>query len=193
MRKRIYKSKTTRDIRTEEARPPRLIDPEKARAKTMKRAINLLAAKPRSVNEMRERLLEKEWTNEETVEAVIAKLKEYGYVDDERFAYGFASSRVRQKPLGRGRLLRDLQMKKVDRETASEAVRLVFEETPEEELIDRAIGKRIHLRGLPQTRAETKSLFDHLLRQGFSYDLVIRRVRAATNASMDETDEAAIE
>ncbi|MFN2454776.1 MAG: regulatory protein RecX [Pyrinomonadaceae bacterium] len=193
MRKRTYKSKTTRDIRADEPRPSRPIDAEKARAKTMKRAINLLAAKPRSVNEMRERLLEKEWTNEETVEAVIAKLKEYGYVDDERFAYGFASSRVRQKPLGRGRLLRDLQMKKVDRETASEAIRQVFEETPEEDLIDRAIGKRVRLRGLPQTRAETKSLFDHLLRQGFSYDLVIRRVRAATNASIDETDEAAIE
>lgn len=189
MRKRKWKSNATQINEAETERPARLLDPEKARAKTMKRAGNLLAAKPRSINGLRERLLEKEWTNEEIVETVIAKLGEYGYVNDERFAFGYASSRVRQKPIGRGRLLRDLQLKKVDRETADEAVRLVFEETPEEELIDRAIQKRIRLRGVPQTRAETKSLFDHLLRQGFSFDLVIRRVRAATDASLDETDE----
>ncbi len=189
MRKRKWKSNATQINEAETERPARILDPEKARAKTMKRAGNLLAAKPRSINELRERLLEKEWTNEEIVEAVIAKLGEYGYVNDERFAFGYASSRVRQRPLGRGRLLRDLQLKKVDRETADEAVRLVFEETPEEELIDRAIQKRIRLRGVPQTRPETKSLFDHLMRQGFSFDLIIRRVRAATDASLDETDE----
>lgn len=189
MRKRKWKSNATQINEAETERPARILDPEKARVKTMKRAGNLLAAKPRSINELRERLLEKEWTNEEIVEAVIAKLGEYGYVNDERFAFGYASSRVRQRPLGRGRLLRDLQLKKVDRETADEAVRLVFEETPEEELIDRAIQKRIRLRGVPQTRPETKSLFDHLMRQGFSFDLIIRRVRAATDASLDETDE----
>ncbi len=189
MRQRKWKSNATQINEAEKERPVRIVDPEKARAKTMKRAINLLAAKPRSINELRERLLEKEWTNEEIVEAVIAKLGEYGYVNDERFAFGYASSRVRQKPLGRGRLLRDLQMKQVDRETADEAVRLVFEETPEEELIDRAIEKRMRLRGVPQTRAESKSLFDYLVRQGFSFDLVIRHVRAATDASLDEAVE----
>jgi len=190
MRKRKWKSNATQINEAETERPTRILDPEKARAKTMKRAGNLLAAKPRSINELRERLLEKEWTNEEIVEGVIAKLGEYGYVNDERFAFGYASSRVRQRPLGRGRLLRDLQLKKVDRETADEAVRLVFEETPEEELIDRAIQKRIRLRGVPQTRAETKSLFDHLLRQGFSFDLVIRRVRAAVDGAAIDEDEA---
>ena len=76
-------------------------------------------------------------------------------------------------------------MKKVDRETAGEALRLVFEETPEEELIDRAIEKRTRLRGRPQTRAEVKSLFDHLLRQGFSHDLVIDKVRGVSDANVN--------
>ena len=79
-------------------------------------------------------------------------------------------------------------MKKVAPETASEALDLVFAETPEEELIDRAIEKRVRLRGRPTSRAETKSLFDHLLRRGFSYDLVINKVRAASSVSLDESD-----
>src|SRR5438270_10867551 len=47
----------------EEARPRRPLDPEKARTRTLQRAVKLLAAKPRSVEELRERLLEKEWTD----------------------------------------------------------------------------------------------------------------------------------
>ena len=165
-----------------EERPRRPVDPEKARERTLQRAVKLLAAKPRSIQELRERLLEKEWTDEAAVEHALSKLKEYGYLDDERFAFGFASYRVRQKPIGRQRLARDLQTKKVSKETADAALELVYQETPEEELIERAIEKRARLRGRPATRQETKSLYDHLLRLGFSYDLIIRKVREAADA-----------
>jgi regulatory protein len=187
MKKRRWKPKETQ-LRAETERASRPLDPEKARERTFQRAVKLLAAKPRSTAELRERLLEKQWTDEAVVDGVIAKLHEYGYLNDERFAFGYASYRVRQKPMGRQRLARDLQMKKVSRETADEALDLVFEETPEDELIDRAIEKRVRLRGRPQTRAEIKSLFDHLLRQGFAYDLVMNKVRAASDASVDEDD-----
>lgn len=152
----------------------------------MQRAVELLAAKPRSVAELRERLLEKEWASEEAVDYALAKLNEYGYVDDDRFAFGFASYRVRQKPVGRQRLARDLQTKKVPREAADAALDLVYNETPEEELIERAIEKRVRLRGRPATRQETKSLYDHLLRLGFSSDLIIRKVRESAAADADE-------
>jgi regulatory protein len=188
MQKRRWKPKERQLHAEETEKAPRPLNPEKARERTFQRAVKLLAAKPRSVAELRERLLEKGWTNAEIVEAVLQKLGEYGYLNDERFAFGYASYKVRQKPVGRQRLQRDLQLKKVDRETADEALRLVFEETPEEDLIDRAIAKRMRLRGRPETRAETKSLFDHLLRQGFSYELVAQKVRAASAAEMDEED-----
>ncbi|HEX8140487.1 MAG TPA: regulatory protein RecX [Pyrinomonadaceae bacterium] len=189
-------SKTERQINADleeerrKARPPRVIDEEKARARTLQRAVKLLAAKPRSIQELRERLLEKQWTDEATADYALSKLKEYGYLDDERFAFGFASYRVRQKPVGRQRLARDLQTKKVSKETADAALELVYQETPEEELIARAIDKRIRLRGRPTTRQETKSLYDHLLRLGFSYDLIIRKVREASDASGDDEDDA---
>jgi regulatory protein len=186
MYKRSWKPKEKRAGDEPAEKKARPVNPEKARERTFQRAVKLLAAKPRSVAELRERLLEKEWTTAEIVETVLVKLGEYGYLNDERFAFGYASYKVRQKPVGRQRLQRDLQLKKVDRETADEALRLVFEETPEEELIDRAIEKRTRLRGLPSTRAEIKSLFDHLLRQGFSYELVAQKVRAASASRIDE-------
>lgn len=177
-----------RDVRADvaEPKPTRPLDPERARARTLQRAVKLLAAKPRSVAELRARLLEKEWADEATVDAALAKLKEYGYLDDERFAFGYASYKVRQKPVGRQRLARDLQMKQVDRATTEQALALVFAETPEVELIDRAIEKRVRLRGQPRTRQEVKSLCDYLLRLGFSYDLIMDKVRTAAAAPDEE-------
>lgn len=174
-----------RNVQETEAQPKRPLDPERARTRTLQRAVKLLAAKPRSIAELRERLREKEWSNDEAVAYAIAKLSEYGYLNDEQFAFGYASARVRQKPVGRGRLARDLQMKKIDRATAEQTLEKVFDETPEAELIDRAIEKRIRLRGRPATRQATKSLFDHLLRLGFSYDLIINKVRIASATEVD--------
>lgn len=154
----------------------------------MHRAVKLLAAKPRSIAELRERLLEKQWTDEAIVDAVIEKLREYGYLNDERFAFSFASYKVRQRPVGRGRLQRALQLKKVDKEIADEALKLVFEETPEEGLIDSAIEKHTRLRGRPRTRDEIKRLFDYLLRRGFSYELISEKVRAASDATLDDEE-----
>jgi regulatory protein len=156
------------------------------RRKTFERAIKLLAAKPRSVAELRERLLRAKNTDEATVETVISRLREYGYLNDERFAFSYASYKVKQRPVGRRRLERDLKFKKVESGIADEALDMVFAETPEEHLIDQAIAKRLRIRGKPKSRTELKSLFDHLLRQGFDFELVSEKVRSLTT---DDTDE----
>jgi len=148
----------------------------------------LLAAKPRSVAELRERLLQGRGATKVIVESVIQRLSEYGYLDDARFAQSYASLRVQQRPIGRQRLQRDLWLKKIDKATAHEALDVVFAATPEEELIDRAIEKRLRLRGHPQSRAETKKLFDHLLRQGFAFELIGEKLRAISNSQFDEEE-----
>jgi len=156
------------------------------RRRTFERAVKLLAAKPRSIAELRERLLRGKNTNEEVVETVIARLRKYGYLNDERFAFSYASYKVRQKPVGRRRLERDLKFKKIDSGVANEALEMVYAETSEEQLIDQAIAKRLRIRGRPKNRAEAKSLFDHLLRQGFAFELVSEKVRALVKFTEDE-------
>jgi len=151
---------------------------DELRRRTFNRALKLLTVKPRSVAELRERLLRGKSTDEKVVETVIARLQEYGYLNDERFAFSYASLKVKQRPLGRRRLERDLKLKKVAKGVADEALQLVYAETPEEQLIDAAIEKRIRLRGRPKTREDAKKLFDHLLRQGFEFELVSDKVRA---------------
>ena len=160
--------------------------PAELRRRTFERAVKLLTARPRSVAELRERLLHGKNADEEIVETVISRLREYGYLNDERFAFSYASYKVKQRPVGRRRLERDLKFKKVDSSVANEALELVFAETPEEQLIDQAIAKRLRIRGKPKNRAEAKSLFDHLLRQGFAFELVSEKVRSLATKYTDE-------
>lgn len=152
-------------------------DLEKSRARTFDRAVNLLTYKPRSIKELRERLLEKDWTNEAIVGEVIEKLEGYGYLNDARFAKDFAASKLRQKPVGKRVLKQKLAQRKLGRETVDEAIEKAFEETPEAEVIDVAIAKRLRVKGKPETREDVKKFYDFLLRQGFSYDLVRDKMR----------------
>lgn len=153
----------------------------------MNRAVKLLAAKPRSVTELRERLLEKLWTNEQIVDAVIEKLKEYKYLDDEQFARDLALSKLRQKPQGKRKLQQTMAQKKLDKSVVDDAITEAFEKMPEADLINSAIEKRLRLKGEPKTREETKKFYDHLLRQGFSYDLIREKLSSlAKTTAIDE-------
>ena len=184
----MFKKRNWRVKPSEESdeKPREIKDLEKARRKTFDRAVNLLTYKPRSENELRQRLLEKDWTNTEIVEAVLAKLKEYNYLNDEQFAKEFAASRLRQKPIGKRVLKQKLALKRLDKETVDAALEKAFEDTPEEDVIERAIEKRLRIKGKPETREDSKKFYDYLLRQGFSYDLVSSKMREIAARDIEE-------
>lgn len=161
-------------------------DRVRSRERTMNRAVRLLAAKPRSVGELRTRLLEKLWTDEAIVDDVIEKLKEYKYLDDDQFARNLALSKLRQKPQGKRRLQQTMSQKKLDKDTVDRAIADAFEKLPEDELIDQAIAKRLRLKGKPETREDTKKFYDHLLRQGFGFDLIRDRMSSVAKREFDE-------
>ena len=177
---------SSRMRRATAARKQAKLTPEEMRKRTFERAVKLLAAKPRSISELRERLLQGRGTSKSTVDEVVERLREYGYLDDEKFAFSYASLKVKQRPVGRRRLAQDLKFKKVDKQVAEDALELVYTETSEEDLIDRAIEKRSRIRGRPSSRVEAKSLFDHLLRLGFEYELVSDKVRELLNEETDQ-------
>ena len=148
--------------------------------KTMAFALRLLAAKPRSRAELRERLGEK--CDDDAIVEVISRLEELGYVDDKKFAASFAATRIATRPLGRVRLRRDLQRRKVSGEVAESAMNEAYKETNEETLIEKAIAKRLRTHGEPRTRQDVQRLYAYLIRQGFGYDLALRKVREASTA-----------
>lgn len=164
-------------------------DVERSRERTMNRAVKLLAAKSRSIGELRTRLLEKLWTDEAIVDSVIEKLKEYKYLDDEQYARDMALSKLRQKPQGRRRLQMSMSQKKLDKETVETAITEAFERLPEDSLIEQSIAKRLRLKGKPVTREDTKKFYDHLLRQGFGYDLIREKMSLVADGRFCDDDQ----
>jgi regulatory protein len=181
--------KRKRPAEPEEIEARVIKDPAKSRERTMNRAVKLLAAKPRSIGELRERLLEKSWTNAEIVDTVLEKLQEYNYLDDQKYANDLAVSKLRQKPQGKRRLQQSMSQKKLDKEIVSEAIVTAFEKLPESDLIDKAIQKRLRLKGRPETREDTKKFYDFLMRQGFSYDLISTKMRDIANLKLEDEDD----
>jgi regulatory protein len=144
--------------------------------RVMKAALNILATRSCSEGQLRERLSAKAWADARLIEDCIKRLKKLGYVDDERFAQGYASYRIGLKPLGRARLARELALRKLSRSSIEGALNAVYDEVPEETFIDRAIARRMRTHGRPADRAAAKRLFDHLVRLGFEYDLIVRKL-----------------
>lgn len=148
----------------------------KSRDRVFARALRILAARPRSERQLRDRLLAV--ADGPLIDQCISRLKELGLINDKSFAESYATYRVTTKPMGRTRLARELAGKRVDRDAIREALESVFDATNEEALIDRAIEKRIRTRGRPKDRRASKNLFDHLMRLGFGYDLILKKIRS---------------
>ena len=148
------------------------------RDRLFQKALKVLAVRPRSEGQLRDRLIAVPGADPAIVDDCILRLKEMGFLDDRRYAESYAAYRSSSKPMGRSRLARELSAKKVQASTIREALDSVFQAGEEEALIDRAIEKRIRTRGRPADQAAAKRLFDHLARLGFNYELIIRKIQA---------------
>jgi SOS response regulatory protein OraA/RecX len=94
---------------------------------------------------------------------------------------------LHSRAIGRTRLARELAEKKVPREIIEQTLEAVFAEVAEDDLIEKAIAKHIRLHGAPNDAKSAKRIFAHLMRRGFQYDLIARRLRSI-GKGMDEQD-----
>ncbi len=77
------------------------------------------------------------------IDAAIARLKDIGYLDDQRFAESFAANRADNDGFGRMRVLSDLRGRRVSAKLAETAVAQVFEDRTESEQIEAFIDRRM--------------------------------------------------
>src|SRR4051812_31821372 len=78
------------------------------RDRLMEYAVRSLGGRAQSIGELREKL-QRRAAKPGDVDEVLAHLKEIGYLNDQRFAEGFAVARLANDRFGRARVLRDLR------------------------------------------------------------------------------------
>ena len=129
-------------------------------------ALNLLARRELSTQQIRQRLLDRDHTPED-VEAAIGRLTESGALDDGRVARAYARTAANVKGRGRLRIVRELEAIGITREVARGAVADALGDVDEEARIDAALRKKLRGKTIT-TRQDRARLYNFLVRQGFS-------------------------
>jgi regulatory protein len=148
----------------------------------MGRALNLLGYRARSEAEVRERLGRCGYV-EETVEGVIGRLRELGYLDDEEFARLKAREKARR--YGPRRVSAELRQSGVDEELARGVVEDEFAGRSEVGEARSAAARRYNGRG---SEAEARRVYGFLVRRGYSAEVcaqVAREYREPSEAGQN--------
>ncbi len=146
------------------------------RDKLLNVALRALGGRAHSLGELREKL-RRRTQNDEDVDAVIAKLKEAGYLNDRRFAENYAAARLQNQGLGKMRVLRDLRQRRVAPKLAEQVTEKTYEQTDEANLIEEFLRRKYRGKQLNTFLSEEKNLagaFRRLRYAGFSAGQSIR-------------------
>lgn len=138
---------------------------------SLKAVLNLLGHRPRSEQELRQRLRRR--FDEEMVEGAIQELKERQLLDDAAFARFWQENRITFSPRSQRMIRSELRQKGIASEIAQDAV----EHLDDEESAYRAGQKKARL--CPTTEYSTfrKKLGTFLVRRGFSYEVTEQTIR----------------
>ena len=156
-------------------RRPKLLD----RARLYDYALRLLGGRALATGELRDRLRRRA-AEEGDVESILVQLKESGYLDDRRFAEGFAAARLSNDRFGRARVLRDLKQRRVAPPLAEKTVGQVYEGVDESALIEEWIRRRYRTaprEGLFQDQKDLASAYRRLVRAGFRTGEIVRALK----------------
>jgi regulatory protein len=137
----------------------------------MGRALNLLGYRARSEAEVRERLGRYGYAGE-TVEAVVGRLEELGYLDDAEFAR--LKAREKARKYGPRRVSLELRKSGVGEELAREVVAEEFADRSEVGEARMAAARRYNGRG---SDAEARRVYGFLVRRGYSAEVCAQVAR----------------
>lgn len=139
-------------------------------------ALRVLAGRAYSIGELREKLRRRA-ERAGDVDGILARLKDHGYLDDRRFAEGFAAARLSNDRFGRTRVIQDLRQHRVAPSLAERTVEKVYQEVDEEALIEEWIRRKYRLaqrEGLFQEDKDLAAAYRRLLRAGFRTGEIVK-------------------
>jgi regulatory protein len=147
-------------------------------------AAHFMSYRPRSIQEVRRNLKEKD-LSPEAIEAAVSRLQEMGYLDDEAFARFWVKNRNEFKPLSHRALRQELRQKGI----ADAIISGVLSEQNEFDMAYQAASS--HLRKLRNRtlREFRQKMSAFLQRRGFTYSTVEEVVsRLKTELEADDPD-----
>ena len=140
-------------------------------------ALTLLSARELSEAQLRTRLRKRK-IDDEAIEAAVSRLKADRTLNDRRVASAIARMESSIKHRGRARVIQKIRQAGIDSDTADDAVREVFQDVDEGELLDRAFERKMRGKTVKELDEKGRArIVRALVGQGFSFDAVMKRLR----------------
>lgn len=157
-------------------------------------ALRALSVRAHSAGDLRQKLLRRA-ENPADVPPALERLKEYGFLDDRRYAESFSASRLENRGFGRARVVRDLRKRRVAPGVAEKAVEAAYAGTEETALIEAYLRRKFRGPALEETLADPRKLaaaYRRLRTAGFTAGASIRTLKrfAADPELLDSLEEA---
>lgn len=157
-------------------------------------ALRLLAARALTVAQLKQRLRPRA-ADPASVERIVTQLREYGALDDRRFADSFSSARAASGQFGRTRVLAELLNRKVAPKVAEQAVRRAFEGLDEDRMAAEWLERKYRNQDLVAVLAQPARLaaaYRRLRHAGFSSGAAIRALKRYSGQAdrLEELEEA---
>jgi len=150
-------------------------------------ALRALMRRAHSVREMQQKLARRT-RNELLVRVVLARLKENGQLNDERFAQQFARNRTQSRKQGQFRIQRELRARGVEDSTIQSALAESASETDQSALVRQRIERKLKSYRGEIDEQKTAAIYGSLVRAGFPADLIRRELKRITREEVPETD-----
>lgn len=141
-----------------------------------------------SVHEMKE-YLKLRAENPDDAAAVLQRLREQNYIDDARYARDYARTHAKGRKQGKFRIARELRARGVPDKHIEAALDVVFAETDENALVRARLERKLKQLRVPLDERKRASIYQSLLRAGFSSDAIRTELRAATKL-IEDAEEA---
>lgn len=155
-------------------------------------AARALSARALTISELRDKL-KRRAAEPSDVDGVLARLKESGYLNDQRFADSYASWRRDDGGFGKTRVLRDLMARRVAPSVAKQAAEAAYQAADEVAMIEAFLKRKYRGKDLGALLKEEKHLasaYRKLRTSGFSTGNSIKVLkRYAEQAELLEDDD----
>lgn len=115
-------------------------------------ALRCLDRKPYSAADLQQKL-KANADSPATLQTVISKLREYGLLNDRKFAESFATTRLEGRAYGASRVIRDLRARRISAKVAEQAVRQVYGEVDEADLIRQYLKRKFRSKDLEDRKS----------------------------------------
>lgn len=139
-------------------------------------AFDYLTAKPRTVREMEEKLYSLDYGDYE-IYAAVERLKELGYLNDEKYAVDFVSSRLATKPVSRRKLREQLYSHHIDGDAIDTALQQVTDQVERKNAAEVADKFYRQFAALDEEQRRQRTI-RRLMGRGYDFYLVRESVEA---------------